>query len=143
TDIVDDQVDVVGRAFLGVTLACARCHDHKFDPISTEDYYGLAGIFFSSHILPGPGPKTEGSKILRIPLVSKAEVEKRKRAVAWGHRHAQSADQHQRSDGEFSDHHHAGQERGGSSIAQSRCCGGVEESDFRAGVDCWKSGRRG
>jgi len=80
TDIVDDQVDVVGRAFLGVTLACARCHDHKFDPISTEDYYGLAGIFFSSHILPGPGPKTEGSKILRIPLISKEEVAKRKKA---------------------------------------------------------------
>jgi hypothetical protein len=82
TDIVDDQVDVVGRAFLGVTIACARCHDHKFDPISSEDYYGLAGIFFSSHILVGPGPKTDGSKILRIPLVSKAEVEKRKKAEA-------------------------------------------------------------
>ena len=39
TDIVADQVDVVGRAFLGLTLACARCHDHKFDPISTADYY--------------------------------------------------------------------------------------------------------
>lgn len=47
-DIVDDQIDVVGRAFLGVTLACARCHDHKFDPISTTDYYGLAGIFRST-----------------------------------------------------------------------------------------------
>jgi hypothetical protein len=82
TDIVDDQVDVVGRAFLGLTIACARCHDHKFDPISAEDYYSLAGIFFSSHILPGPGPKTEGSKILRIPLISKAELQKRKQAEA-------------------------------------------------------------
>ena len=60
TDIVDDQMDVVGRAFLGLTIACARCHDHKFDPIPQADYYALAGIFFSSHILPGPGAKTGG-----------------------------------------------------------------------------------
>jgi hypothetical protein len=82
TDIVDDQVDVVGRAFLGLTIACARCHDHKFDPISSEDYYGLAGIFFSSHILVGPGPKTEGSRILRIPLMPKPDFEERKKAEA-------------------------------------------------------------
>ena len=60
TDIVDDQVDVTGRAFLGVTLACARCHDHKFDPISQKDYYGMAGIFFSSHFLPSPGSPASG-----------------------------------------------------------------------------------
>ena len=47
-DIVDEQVDTVGRAFLGMTFGCARCHDHKFDPISIEDYYGLAGIFRST-----------------------------------------------------------------------------------------------
>src|SRR5665213_1844860 len=58
TDIVDDQIDVTGRAFLGLTLACARCHDHKFDPISANDYYGLAGIFFSSHFMPGQGSST-------------------------------------------------------------------------------------
>jgi cytochrome c553 len=78
TDIVDDQVDLTGRAFLGVTLACARCHDHKFDPIPTKDYYGLAGIFFSSHILPDPGPKTNGPNTLRVPLMDQAEIEKRK-----------------------------------------------------------------
>jgi hypothetical protein len=78
TDIADDQVDVVSRAFLGITMACARCHDHKFDPFLTEDYYGLAGIFFSTHILADPGPKTNGPPMLRIPLVPKAEVEKRK-----------------------------------------------------------------
>ena len=78
TDIVDDQVDVTGRAFLGVTLACARCHDHKFDAISTRDYYAMAGIFFSSHILPNPGAKTAGSPVLRIPLASPAEVAARK-----------------------------------------------------------------
>ncbi len=77
TDIADDQVDLTGRAFLGLTLACARCHDHKFDPISTEDYYGLAGIFFSSHFLPNPGPKTNGPEMLRIPLLSREEKAKR------------------------------------------------------------------
>ncbi len=49
-DVVDDQIDVLGRAFLGLTLACARCHDHKFDPISAADYYGLAGIFRGTEV---------------------------------------------------------------------------------------------
>lgn len=73
TDIVDDQIDVVSRGFMGVTMGCARCHDHKFDPFTMQDYYGLAGIFFSSHIIPGPGQKTEGSPILHIPLISPSE----------------------------------------------------------------------
>jgi hypothetical protein len=47
-DIVDEQIDTVGRAFLGLTFGCARCHDHKFDPIETADYYALAGIFKST-----------------------------------------------------------------------------------------------
>ena len=47
-DIIDEQLDTSGRAFLGLTLGCARCHDHKFDPIETADYYGLAGIFKST-----------------------------------------------------------------------------------------------
>jgi mono/diheme cytochrome c family protein len=49
-DIVDDQLDVTGRALLGLTLGCARCHDHKFDPIPTADYYSLAGIFRSTEV---------------------------------------------------------------------------------------------
>ena len=68
TDIADDQVDVTSKAFLGLTVGCARCHDHKFDPISTRDYYSLAGIFFSSHILPRLTPKGQGEVMLRIPL---------------------------------------------------------------------------
>ena len=52
-DRVDDQIDVMSRAFLGLTVACARCHDHKTDPISQRDYYALAGIFFSSETLSG------------------------------------------------------------------------------------------
>lgn len=82
TDIVDDQVDLTGRAFLGLTIACARCHDHKFDPISMQDYYGMAGMFFSSHILPNPGLKTAGSPVLRIPLASREELERRKEEEA-------------------------------------------------------------
>jgi hypothetical protein len=47
-DLVDEQIDTVGQAFLGLTLACARCHDHKYDPVSQRDYYALAGIFRST-----------------------------------------------------------------------------------------------
>ena len=46
----EDRVDVVGRGLLGLTVACARCHDHKYDPIQTADYYGLAGIFASTRM---------------------------------------------------------------------------------------------
>ena len=49
-DIVDEQIDVMGRAMLGLTISCARCHDHKFDPIPTIDYYSLAGIFRSTEV---------------------------------------------------------------------------------------------
>ena len=47
-DVIDDQIDVVGRGFLGLSLACARCHDHKFDPVPTADYYSLYGVFAST-----------------------------------------------------------------------------------------------
>jgi mono/diheme cytochrome c family protein len=48
-DIIDDRIDVVTRGTMGLTVACARCHDHKFDPIPTRDYYSLHGVFASSH----------------------------------------------------------------------------------------------
>src|SRR5207245_6959659 len=47
-DIIDDRIDVSTRGLLGLTVACARCHDHKFDPIPTKDYYSLHGVFASS-----------------------------------------------------------------------------------------------
>lgn len=47
-DVVDDQIDVTAKAFMGLTVTCARCHDHKFDPIATKDYYAMAGIFAST-----------------------------------------------------------------------------------------------
>ena len=50
-DIIDEQIDTVGRAVLGLTLGCARCHEHKFDPIETADYYGLAGVFKSTRTM--------------------------------------------------------------------------------------------
>jgi len=56
-DIVDDQIDVIGKSVLGLTISCARCHDHKFDPIPTRDYYSLAGIFLSTDTRYGGGIK--------------------------------------------------------------------------------------
>jgi hypothetical protein len=54
-DVVDEQIDVTTRAFLGLTVSCARCHDHKYDPIPARDYYALAGIFKSTASLVRPG----------------------------------------------------------------------------------------
>ncbi|HEY0075780.1 MAG TPA: DUF1553 domain-containing protein [Abditibacteriaceae bacterium] len=50
-DIVDEQIDTTSKSILGLTIACARCHDHKFDPISTKDYYAIAGIFKSTRTM--------------------------------------------------------------------------------------------
>ncbi len=50
----DERVDVVSRGVLGLTVACARCHDHKFDPVSSRDYYALAGVFASTVAAPRP-----------------------------------------------------------------------------------------
>ncbi len=72
-DFIDEQLEVLGRAFLGQTIGCARCHDHKFDPIPTSDYYALAGILRSAVALkhdnvskwvdlPLPLPKRESEK---------------------------------------------------------------------------------
>ncbi len=55
-DIIDEQVDTLGKAFLGLTLGCARCHDHKFDPVPTADYYAMAGILRSTKTMEPQGP---------------------------------------------------------------------------------------
>ncbi|MCA9247164.1 MAG: DUF1553 domain-containing protein [Planctomycetales bacterium] len=52
-DIADDQIDVIGKSMLALTVSCARCHDHKFDPVPTADYYALASIFRSTDTLYG------------------------------------------------------------------------------------------
>ncbi len=59
-DNIDEQIDAVSRAFLALTVSCARCHDHKFDPIPTTDYYALAGIFQSSDVCAGLRNKMGG-----------------------------------------------------------------------------------
>ena len=56
-DIIDDRIDVVSRGMQGLTVSCARCHDHKYDPIPTADYYALYGVFASSEE-PGDAPST-------------------------------------------------------------------------------------
>ena len=52
-DVVDEQLDTIGRVFLGLTLGCARCHDHKFDPVPAQDYYAMAGILRSTETVFG------------------------------------------------------------------------------------------
>lgn len=70
----EDRVDTVSRTFQGLTVACARCHDHKFDPIEMEDYYALAGIFASTRMVNRPfvEPKPEPQ-----PEPEKAETDKK------------------------------------------------------------------
>jgi hypothetical protein len=82
SDIVDDQINVTGQAFLGLTLACARCHDHKYDPVSTEDYYGLAGIFYSTRVLKSLGPVGLSTIAMHVPLAPKEYVKKRESQLA-------------------------------------------------------------
>lgn len=66
-DVVDHQIDRIGRTFLGQTLSCARCHDHKFDPVPTANYYALAGIFHSTLTTSYDGPGV-WSQITHTPL---------------------------------------------------------------------------
>lgn len=77
-DVVDEQIDTVGRVFLGMTIACARCHDHKFDPIPTTDYYALAGIFRSTNSL----VNSNVSKWVSTPLPLAPEEEERQQQLA-------------------------------------------------------------
>lgn len=60
-DVADEQIDTTTRVFLGTSVACARCHDHKFDPIRQTDYYALAGIFRSTNTFFGNPPSEYGS----------------------------------------------------------------------------------
>jgi cytochrome c553 len=72
-DILDDRIDVTTRGLMGLTVSCARCHDHKFDPIPTADYYALYGVFASSvepsvPPLLGPPPETEEYRKFEVEL---------------------------------------------------------------------------
>lgn len=70
-DIIDEQIETTSKAVLGLTVACARCHDHKFDPIPTKDYYALAGIFKSTRTM---ATLNTVARVNQRPLASK-EVE--------------------------------------------------------------------
>jgi len=74
---IEDTIDNLGRSFLGLTISCARCHDHKFDPITNRDYYGLYGIFHSTRY-PWPGIELDKRQREFVPLVApekRAEME--------------------------------------------------------------------
>lgn len=71
---IEDTIDNVGRTMMGLTIACARCHDHKFDPISARDYYGLYGIFESTRY-PFPGIELFQTQRDFVPLIADAEVQ--------------------------------------------------------------------
>jgi cytochrome c553 len=73
-DVYDEQVDVTTKAFLGLTVSCARCHNHKFDPILTKDYYSMLGMFASTRSF--TNPDSHVSVVLEKPLVPKAEFER-------------------------------------------------------------------
>jgi hypothetical protein len=70
-DVIDEQIEATSRAFLGLTIACARCHDHKIDPIAQRDYYALAGIFRSTQTcagtLAGVFPNFNASPLIELP----------------------------------------------------------------------------
>lgn len=81
-DIIDDRIDVVTRGFLGMSVACARCHDHKYDPIPTADYYSLYGVFASSEepselpLLGEPTVSPEYEAFLKAKSEKQQEVDK-------------------------------------------------------------------
>ena len=89
-EIIDDRIDVVGRGLLGLTVACARCHDHKFDPIPTEDYYSLYGVFASSvepDDLPRAGTARRGRRSRRAEFDAEARERHARRATtSWPRR---------------------------------------------------------
>ena len=72
-DMVDEQIDTMSRAVLGMTVACARCHDHKFDPIPTTDYYSLAGIFLSTNTMYGTVFGTQNHRPADLIVLPKAD----------------------------------------------------------------------
>ena len=74
SDIVDEQLDTLGKAMMGMTIGCARCHDHKFDPIPTKDYYALAGILQSTQAVIHSNVSTWNKVELPLPPEQQAEL---------------------------------------------------------------------
>ncbi|MEY2747141.1 MAG: hypothetical protein RL112_2183, partial [Planctomycetota bacterium] len=79
-DVVDEQLDIATRTFMGLTVSCARCHDHKFDPVPTSDYYALAGIFKSTRTMANTDFVSRWNEVeLALPERVAARDEHRKR----------------------------------------------------------------
>jgi hypothetical protein len=75
-DVIDDQIDVVTRGLLGLSVQCARCHDHKFDPVSTKDYYSLYGLFAASRMpVDGTGTLADLPEVAPRPVDAATEQE--------------------------------------------------------------------
>ncbi len=82
-DVADEQIDTLSQAILGTTISCARCHDHKFDPITQREYYALAGIFTSTQTLYGTAANIQNrhpGKLAELPSASGAPTLGRKMA---------------------------------------------------------------
>ncbi|MDE0124435.1 MAG: PSD1 and planctomycete cytochrome C domain-containing protein [Bryobacterales bacterium] len=75
-DVIDEQIDTTAKAFMGLTMGCARCHDHKFDPISAKDYYSMAAIFGSVRNFESLDPAMTVSKVHLEPLVPRETYRK-------------------------------------------------------------------
>ena len=80
SEVADDQIDVVTRQFLGLTVSCARCHDHKFDPIPIKDYYAMAGIFMSTRVL--DTRSRIGANRLKIRMLSDEQKKRRNGVIS-------------------------------------------------------------
>lgn len=79
-DVADEQIDAMSQAVLGLTVSCARCHDHKYDPIPTTDYYALAGIFLSTETYYGTTPSAQNkraTKLIELPIADPMDAKKR------------------------------------------------------------------
>jgi hypothetical protein len=87
-DIADQQVDLIGRTVMGLTLGCARCHDHKFDPVTNKDYYAMAGVFLSTQTT-ARGNGNGGLHLTRYPETAARAREHAEAMAAWEKRLAE------------------------------------------------------
>lgn len=87
---LEDTIDTVGKSFLGLTLKCARCHDHKFDPVTTKDYYALYGIFDSTQFAWAGGEEFQSKKTPRLHFVPLVEREQASKLLESYQSHLQS-----------------------------------------------------
>ena len=80
-DMIDEQLDVIGQAFLGLTIGCVRCHDHMSDPISTAEYYAMAGIFKSTKTMESVHRPTKWFEHHLSPPSARAFADKYERLI--------------------------------------------------------------